>query len=204
MSSQPAHIVKICGVTNPDDALAALQFGANSLGFNFYPKSPRCISPLAAAQIATLAPNALKAGVFVNEDPARVAEICRFVSLDLAQLHGGAPPANLPYWRACRVPVAGGFLFPDEPNAQAFLLDTASETLPGGTGQSFPWTAARTTTHRVIVAGGLSAANVHQAIRESQPWGVDACSRIESTPGRKDHRKMKEFIQAALAAFESC
>ncbi len=204
MSSLPAHIVKICGVTNPDDALAAIEAGANSLGFNFYPQSPRSITPESAAEIAALAPHVLKAGVFVNEAPARVAEICRLAGLDLAQLHGGEAPANIPYWRACRVPVSGGFEFPSEPSASAFLLDTASETLPGGTGQSFPWTAARTTAHRVIVAGGLSAANVQQAIREAQPWGVDACSRIESTPGRKDHRKMKEFIHAALAAFESC
>jgi phosphoribosylanthranilate isomerase len=204
VSSVPAHIVKICGVTNPDDALAAVEFGANALGFNFYPKSPRFLSPADSAQIATLAPGVIKAGVFVNEDPARVAEICRAAFLDLAQLHGGAPPANIPYWRACRVPVSGDFEFPEEPDASAFLLDTASDTLAGGTGQSFPWTLARSAARRVLVAGGLWAANVEQAIREAQPWGVDACSRLESAPGRKDHRKMKEFIHAALAAFASC
>lgn len=204
MSGLPAHIVKICGVTNPDDAFAALDAGANALGFNFYLKSPRFLTPVAAAQIAALVPNVLKVGVFVNDDPARVAETCRAASLDIAQLHGGQPPDAIPYWRACRVPVSGDFDFPSEPNASAFLLDTASDTLPGGTGQSFPWTLARTAAHRVIVAGGLSAANIQQAIREAQPWGVDACSRLEASPGRKDHRKMKEFIHAALAAFESC
>ncbi len=205
MTLRPERIVKICGVTNSGDACAAVDAGATAIGFNFFPSSPRYVTPEAAARIAPKIHGALKAGVFVNEDPARVREVCREAGMDVAQLHGGAAPDGVAYWRACRVPQGGEFVWPDAEDAEAILLDTASETLAGGTGMTFPWSVAREAgERRVIVAGGLSGDNVRQAIREARPWGVDACSRIEAAPGRKDHRKMKEFIEAALAEFRSC
>ena len=193
-------MVKICGITNRDDARAASDAGAGGLGFNFYRGSPRFIEPERAAEMAEgLA--AVKIGVFVNEAPARVREICARAGMDVAQLHGGEAPVGMKIWRACRVPATGEFTFPDGEEAEAFLLDTASEELAGGTGTSFPWTAARAHGgRRVVIAGGLHAGNVRQAIEQARPWGVDACSRIEASPGRKDRFKMTEFIQAALAA----
>lgn len=192
-------MVKICGITNRDDALAASGAGAGALGFNFYRKSPRFVEPERAAEIGRgLA--AVKIGVFVNEAPAAVREVCARAGMDVAQLHGGEAPAGVRIWRACRVPATGEFAFPDGEEAEAFLLDTASEELAGGTGRSFPWTAARAHGgQRVIIAGGLHGGNVRMAIEQARPWGVDACSRIEASPGRKDRSKMIEFIQAALA-----
>ncbi len=193
-------MVKICGITNRDDAVAASEAGAGALGFNFYRGSPRFVAPERAAEIgAGLA--AVKVGVFVNEAPARVREICTIAGMDVAQLHGGAAPEGMKFWRACRVAATGEFTFPDDEEAEAFLLDTASEELAGGTGKSFPWTAARAHGgRRIVIAGGLHAGNVQTAIEQARPWGVDACSRIEAAPGRKDVVKMTEFIQAALAA----
>jgi len=193
-------MVKICGITNRDDAMAASEAGATALGFNFYVGSPRFVEPERAAEIgAGLA--AVKIGVFVNEAPTRVREICARAGMDVAQLHGGEAPEGMKIWRACRVPPTGAFTFPEGEEAEAFLLDTASEVLAGGTGTSFPWTAARAHGgRRIVIAGGLHAGNVQTAIEQAQPWGVDACSRLEASPGRKDRVKMTEFIQAALAA----
>ena len=193
-------MVKICGITNRDDAMAASEAGATALGFNFYAGSPRFVAPERAAEIGAGLP-ALKIGVFVREAPARVREICTRAGMDAAQLHGGEAPWGMKIWRALRVPETGEFKFPDDEEAEAFLLDTASEELAGGTGKTFPWTAARANGgRRIVIAGGLHAGNVRTAIEQARPWGVDACSRIEASPGRKDRLKMTGFIQAALAA----
>jgi phosphoribosylanthranilate isomerase len=193
-------MVKICGITHADDALAAVEAGASALGFNFWAASPRYLTPTAAAAItAQLPPRVLKVGVFVNEAPAAVAAIARAVNLDVVQLHGGEAPASSRYWRACRVSADAVLDVESATGAEAILLDTAVPGMHGGTGRSFAWPLARIEGWRVIVAGGLDAGNVAEAIRIARPWGVDACSRIESAPGRKDHRKMTDFIQAALA-----
>jgi len=193
-------MVKICGITCVEDAQAAVEAGASAIGFNFWAGSPRCVSPAqASAMAATLPAAVLKVGVFVKESPATVAEIARAVGLDVVQLHGGEAPAGWRFWRACRV---DGVNVPDletAAGADAILLDTAVPGLHGGTGQSFAWHLAQLPGRRVIVAGGLDATNVREAIRAAHPWGVDACSRIESTAGKKDHRKMTDFIKAALA-----
>lgn len=195
-------IVKICGITRREDALAAAEAGASALGFNFYPASPRYIAPaVAAAIIPALPPGIWKVGVFVNEPAASVAALASALALDVVQLHGeAAPPAELRIWKA--VPVGRGFR-PEQletcPEAEALLLDTASAKVHGGTGENFDWAVARTATRKVILAGGLDASNVRQAIRAARPWGVDACSRLEMAPGRKDHRLMAEFVQAALS-----
>jgi phosphoribosylanthranilate isomerase len=196
-------ILKICGITNQADATAAVEAGATAVGFNFYPRSPRYISPERAAEIVT--PRAVRrVGVFVNEDRKRVEEIVRIAGLDIAQLHGDeAPsqyPAGVPVWKAVRVRAGFDLAAYDECPAEALLLDGPAGELYGGSGRSFDWTLAGVAARRIIVAGGLDASNVELAIVLARPWGVDACSRIESAPGIKDHRKMMEFLQAAKAA----
>lgn len=196
-------IVKICGITNLDDALAAAEGGAHALGFNFYPQSPRYLDPAAAAHItAALPPGVWKVGVFVNEAPARIAEIMASAGLDVAQLHGDEPPSAVPrgvrVWKAFRVAgtLSGEILAGYD--VEAVLLDGPAELLYGGSGRSFAWEIARGLGRNVIVAGGLDASNVAAAIERAQPWGVDACSRLESSPGRKDHKKLAAFLKAAL------
>ena len=201
-------MVKICGVTNREDALAAVDAGASAIGLNFCRQSPRYLSPADAANIAGVLPNGiLKVGVFVDEAPETIARMAREAGLDVVQIHGSARCSTLPVWRA--VPIQNAIdanLFGDS-EAEAFLLDTASSKLHGGTGQTFPWLIARDaghlTTRKIIVAGGLDESNVRTAILEARPWGVDVCSRIESAPGRKDHSKMTRFIKAALTAEKS-
>jgi phosphoribosylanthranilate isomerase len=142
-------------------------------------------------------------GVFVNEPAGRIEEIAALAGLDVAQIHGDQPPEDLPrglrVWKAFRVdPSFSGAVLDPYP-VEAFLLDTPSAELFGGTGRTFDWTLATGAGRRIILAGGLDASNVREAIRTARPWGVDACSRLESAPGRKDHKKMTEFIQAALS-----
>lgn len=198
-------MVKICGITNQDDAHAAVEAGASALGFNFYRDSPRYISPTGASLIAQKLPDGvLKVGVFVNDTPDTIAKIALHAGLDVAQLHGDAECPAMRVWRACPVRDLIDLHCLQDPTAEAFLFDTASGELRGGTGLTFCWAlakqAAKSTTRKIIVAGGLDEDNVQIAIAEAQPWGVDACSRLESSPGRKDHLKMKKFIRAALAA----
>jgi len=185
-------IIKVCGLTRRDDAVVAVEAGATALGFVFYPPSPRCISPDQAAAIGDgLA--ACKVGVFVNETIATVESVMRAAHLDVAQIYGGAAPEDARKWHALRmiddtpVPAAEG--------AEAILLDGAQS------GSTFDWSRARGAATRVIVAGGLDASNVADAIRVAEPWGVDASSRLESAPGVKDHEKVRRFVAAARKAF---
>jgi phosphoribosylanthranilate isomerase len=195
-------ILKVCGITNQPDADAAITAGASAIGFNFYPKSPRYIAPELAARIAT--PGARRVGVFVNEAPERIAAIARIAALDVAQLHGDETPALYPaaiaVWKAARVSSDFDFSQLDDTPAEALLLDGPAAELYGGAGHTFDWTLARGARHRIILAGGLDASNVARAISLAQPWGVDSCSRIESSPGKKDHMKMIDFLHAAKAA----
>jgi phosphoribosylanthranilate isomerase len=191
-------MVKICGITNREDALAAIDGGAAALGFNFYPPSPRYISPGAAGEIiATLPPAVWKAGVFVDESPEAVLRTARLAGLDIAQLHGHEAPERFPrgvrVWKAIRVRAGQVPEALDWP-VEAVLLDGPAS------GESFDWGRIPHHTVRLILAGGLDAGNVRRAIEQARPWGVDACSRLESAPGRKDHFKMAEFLKAALAA----
>lgn len=192
-------MVKICGITNLEDALAAVDAGASALGFNFYAKSPRYITPQAAAEIASMIPAGVtKVGVFVN---AETEETARIAGLDVVQLHGdespNAIPAAIRTWKAFRVTPEFTAQDLDQWPVEAFLLDSPSQ-LYGGSGHTFDWRLARTAGRRIILAGGLDAYNVRAAIEQAQPYGVDACSRLESSPGRKDHQKVTQFIQAAL------
>jgi phosphoribosylanthranilate isomerase len=196
-------MVKICGITVLEDALAAVDGGASALGFNFYSRSPRYVTPEAARRIIERLPaGIMNVGVFVDEFPETVLEMIRLAGLDVAQLHGNEPPAAAPrgarYWKAFRVDERFRPEFMDAYDAEAFLLDAPSEALYGGSGRTFDWKRARGLARRIILAGGLDAANVQAAVEVARPWGVDACSRLESEPGRKDHVKMKEFLKAVL------
>ncbi|HLH00405.1 MAG TPA: phosphoribosylanthranilate isomerase [Bryobacteraceae bacterium] len=192
-------MVKICGITNREDALAAAEAGASALGFNFYRQSPRYISPTGAAMIAAKIPASVwKVGVFVDETPDAIAKIALDAGLDVAQLHGISEARGLRIWRA----IPAGAPVPEEISgpAEALLIDTPSQQLRGGTGVAWNWAEATRYTGKIVIAGGLDVSNVRQAIQEAQPWGVDACSRLEKSPGVKDHEKMTTFIKVALAA----
>jgi phosphoribosylanthranilate isomerase len=197
-------MVKICGITNRDDAMAAVDAGASAIGFNFYHDSPRYISPTGAAIIAEKLPAEVwKVGVFVDETAETIARIGLQVGLDVAQLHGLSQARGLRVWHACKagdpdaLNIAVAMLSADG-TIEAFLLDAPSGPLQGGTGVTWDWSIAKDLPHKIIIAGGLDGDNVAQAIREAQPWGVDACSRLEKSPGLKDHFKMRKFIIAAL------
>lgn len=199
-------ILKICGITNQEDAGAAIAAGATAIGFNFYARSPRCIAPELAAGILSPA-GVRRVGVFVNEERARIEEIVRIARLDVAQLHGDEDPVDYPaaaaVWKAARV--SDGFHISqyDGCPAEALLLDGPAGELYGGSGRAFDWSLAGVGARRIILAGGLDASNVARAISLARPWGVDACSRIESAPGKKDHRKMTEFLAAAREALRA-
>jgi len=198
-------VLKICGITNQADADAAMDAGANAIGFNFYARSPRYIAPERAAEIRT-APGVRRVGVFVNEARERVEEIARQTGLDVAQLHGDERaedyPAGPAVWKAVRVdglkpvPLWGTV----QVDVEALVLDGPAGELYGGAGRTFDWKRARGSGWRIVLAGGLDAENVARAVELARPWGVDACSRIESAPGKKDRQKMSEFLQAARTA----
>ena len=198
--------VKICGITNLEDALLASDLGAQALGFIFYPKSPRSIKPEAARDIIkNLPPLVLSVGVFVDEVAGMVQEVAATVGLDWVQLHGQESPE---YCRALGRRVIKGFRVQDQssldilPNyrdaVHAFLLDTYRPGTPGGTGETFDWELARRAQDYgpVILAGGLTAANVGQAITIAQPAAVDVASGVEAAPGVKDPEKLRAFFEA--------
>jgi len=188
-------IVKICGITNRDDAMAAVDAGASAIGFNFYRESPRYISPTGAAMLGEKIPSSVwKVGVFVNEEPESIARVALQAGLDVAQLHGTADARGVRIWQACGI--YDWELI--DAGAEALLLDAPSGTAYGSTGKTWEWSQARGIPKKIVIAGGLDPANVQQAIEEARPWGVDACSRIEKSPGLKDHEKMRKFIKAAL------
>ena len=196
-------MVKICGITNYEDAHVAVEEGAAALGFVFYERSPRRVDPLAAAAIISRLPAAVwKAGVFVNEPPETVRGIMKASGLDIAQLHGDETPADVPrgmrVWKALRVGEEFEERSFDGYDVEAFLLDAAAGGEYGGTGRTFPWRIVRNAQRKIVLAGGLDASNVADAIREARPWGVDASSRLEAELGRKDHVKLRAFLKAAL------
>ncbi len=180
-------MVKICGITRRDDAVAAVQAGASALGFVFYPPSPRFVEPQTAAQLGA-GLDVWRVGVFVNESAASVDAVMRAAHLDIAQIYGGDAPQGARVWRAFRMQIPEGDAVQD---SEAVLLDGPAN------GLSFNWALARNAAPKLIVAGGLNASNVAEAIRVAQPWGVDASSSLETAPGIKDHAKVRAFIQAA-------
>jgi phosphoribosylanthranilate isomerase len=203
--------VKICGITNMADAKAATDAGANSLGFNFYEKSLRRVVTADAAQIRSKLPKEVEAvGVFVNAKPADINSLRAFVRFDAAQLHGDETPdivsrvaSSVPVIKAFRVDASFSMkLFDQFPGVLAFLLDGMRLGQYGGTGQTTDWDFARraASAHRIILSGGLKVENVGEAVRMVRPYGVDVASGLETKPGKKDHAKLKEFIEEVRRA----
>jgi phosphoribosylanthranilate isomerase len=190
-------MIKVCGITRREDAVVAAEAGASALGFVFYPPSPRYVTPQRAAELGD-GLDVWKVGIFVDESPAAIGAVMRAARLDVAQIYGGNAPGGIRVWKAFRV--ADSFDRSLAEGAEAVLLDGAKN------GASFDWKLARGAAEKVIVAGGLSATNVAEAIRIAQPWGVDASSQLESAPGIKDHDKVRAFIEAArlVERMKSC
>lgn len=200
--------VKICGITNLEDALMAIDAGADALGFVFFKESPRHVFPeQAAAIIRHLPPFVQIVGLFVNESIATVNELVDQCGLDVVQLHGDETPD---FCAAVRRRVIKAFRIKNitclEPmkdfRAAAFLLDAWSPTAHGGTGRTFNWEVATCAaqSNRIILAGGLTVDNVAAAIAQVRPYGVDVSSGVESAPGQKDAEKVREFIRRAKEA----
>ena len=198
-------IIKVCGITRPADAAVAAEAGATAIGVMFYPASPRAVRVAQAAMISSSVPApVLKVGVFVNEDPNRIRTVVDAARLDIVQLHGDEGPYDIEslsgyrLWKALRVGPDFDASTLKAFDVEAFVLDTAGEGY-GGSGRSFPWEKALAAKEhgKVIVAGGLAADNVAAAVRQIEPWGVDASSRLESRPGEKDPEKVREYVAAA-------
>ena len=203
--------VKICGITNWTDARRAIAGGAELLGFNFYERSPRYITPARARRIVRRLPKGVSAvGVFVNETEQKMLKTARTVGLDQLQLHGDESPAmvarlarSLPVIKAVRVrkPFRASQLAPFK-RASALLLDGFDRNARGGTGKTFDWEIARRAKRygRIFLAGGLTPENIGGAIRAVRPYAVDVCSGVEARPGKKDPVKMRNLLRAAGAA----
>ena len=200
--------VKICGITNSADAQAAVDAGADALGFIFYEKSPRYIRLTDAAAISRpLAPFIMRVGVFVNAPEEFVLSAIRECGLTLLQFHGDEPPGfctqfGLMSMKAFRV--HGPETLEQIPGYEtdAYLLDAFCSTTLGGTGERFNWdlaVEAQKFGKPIFLAGGLTAENVAGAIHKVRPFGVDVSSGVESAPGIKDHAKIKAFIAATRA-----
>ena len=205
--------VKICGITNAEDARAACEAGVDAIGLNFYPRSPRALSVNKAAELRAQIPSGVQVfGVFVNAEVAEVMEIFRNVRLHALQLHGDESPITVaqlariaPVFKALRVgPDFSAVTLESYPGVSGFLFDTA-DAGPGqygGTGRLADWEVAQQVarSHRVILAGGLNADNVAAAILQVRPYGVDVASGVEASPGAKDHAQLREFVREARRA----
>ena len=201
--------VKICGITRLSDALHAVEHGAKALGFVFWPDSPRYIRPeRAAAIIAALPERVMTVGVFVNESVDGIRDVMSRTGVRTVQLHGDEPAAyatsvEAPVWRAVTVDRAAD-IFAAWPAETTFLLDAADAVRRGGTGVQVNWERAASLVRgrRVILAGGLTASNVGDAIAAVQPFGVDVSSGVEDAPGIKNPEKVAQFLARARSAFE--
>ena len=203
--------IKICGVTNANDARACVELGADMIGFNFYRKSPRYIDPAIARRIVDALPPRISAvGVFVDAHPAEICEIAQIAGIRCVQLHGNATPESCSElaheFRVIRALSTGAQFEPEHTAAFPHcdvLIDAYHPVLKGGTGQTCDWSAARAAARYarcLILSGGLSSDNVGRAIAAVKPYAVDVCSGIESSPGVKDHRALEQFVSAARAA----
>ena len=202
--------VKICGIRRAEDAAAAVAAGADALGFNFWKGTPRYVAPSeAATMVAAAPPGVLTVGVFVDEEPERVAEIADQTGVMALQLHGSETPAYLDslgaFLKIKAMKVSPGFdpaKMDDYGSASLFLLEGLVAGMVGGTGQTFDWSIAEQAKEhgKIILAGGLTPDNVADAVRRVRPWGVDVASGVESEPGKKDPRLIRAFIQAARSA----
>ena len=198
-------LVKICGITSIDDAEAAVEAGAASLGFVFWPRSPRFIDPdRARAIVASLPPFVVPVGVFVNQPAAHVRGVAALVRLGAVQLHGDEDllyVAGMDYPVIKAVSIESG----DEtervdiwPRRTTLLLDVHDPVSRGGTGRTIDWSAAApiAARRRTLLAGGLTPDNVAQAVARVQPYGIDVSSGVESSPGVKDHARIRALFEA--------
>jgi phosphoribosylanthranilate isomerase len=195
--------IKVCGITRVEDALAAVRFGADALGFIFVPASPRFITPAGAAEIIkNLPPFVSKVGVFVNEEPARALEASRTAGVDVVQFHGDETPE---YCAGFPLPVikvfsVGADFDPSVMSryaAAGYLLDTWDPKRRGGSGNTFDWSIAAKACGMygtVILSGGLGPQNVREAVEAVRPYAVDLNSGVEVSPGIKDHDKIKAAV----------
>lgn len=207
--------VKICGTTNLEDALTAVDAGADAVGFVFYEKSPRCVTVKTAREIVEKLPSKVeKVGVFVNEPVERANDILRSVGLTTAQVYSKSIGEWLAWHaagqRKLMVAVPGDALKGDslitlgsaKKPVSAIVVDSGSGERPGGTGERFDWEGAKIAIWGiedkvpVVVAGGLSPKNVIEAIKILRPWGVDVASGVEAQPGKKDPKKVRAFVRA--------
>ena len=197
-------LVKICGITRLEDAEAAVALGAGAIGFIFWPRSPRAVDPGRARAIAAaLPPFVTTIGVFVNQAPAFVNDVAARVGLGAVQLHGDErvdvlPQIERPVVKAFAM---GGSEEPDAwPARVRLLIDAHDPDQRGGTGKTVDWGRAAAIAARrpVLLAGGLNAANVGDAIRTVRPFGIDVSSGVESSPGVKDHARMRALFEAVV------
>jgi phosphoribosylanthranilate isomerase len=201
--------VKICGITNLEDARVAIDSGADALGFIFFSGSPRHISPESAAEIiSNLPPFIAKVGVFVDAPVDGILDIAGATGIDTVQLHGSESPAECAEIAASRLTVVKAFRVKEatslEPianyRASAFLLDSYVAGQLGGTGAKFNWDLAlkaKQFNTPIILAGGLDPENVTDAVSKVFPYAVDVSSGVEASPGKKDHQKVRRFIARA-------
>jgi phosphoribosylanthranilate isomerase len=195
--------VKICGITNYEDAAAAMDMGADLLGFNFYPRSPRYIPPAKAAEIINKLPAFIDiAGVFVNEAIERIHETKNLCQLDWVQLHGDESPEfcreflsdNVKIMKAIRVKSQADVEKADDFFTDAVLLDAFDPEKYGGTGITFDWNVIGHINKRVFLAGGINPGNAAAAVKLGV-YGIDVCSGVEAEPGKKDHAKMRKLFE---------
>ncbi|MBL1212838.1 MAG: phosphoribosylanthranilate isomerase [Ignavibacteriae bacterium] len=193
--------VKVCGITNYEDGAYAAECGADALGFIFYKKSKRYVTPAKVKAIIDQLPYFIcKVGVFVNEEPEYINEILKEIGLNAVQLHGDEKPdlvdkITLPVIKSFRVNEQFDFSLLEKYNDCTFLLDTYSEREFGGTGSKFNWEfIPDEIKSKIILAGGISDENIDVAVNEINPAAVDLSSSLEKSPGIKDHKKIKQFF----------
>lgn len=196
--------VKVCGITRIEDAEAAIRYGADAIGFVFWPQSARYIDPASAAKIAAIIPSFIATvGVYVDPEMAWIEETSRAAKLSLLQFHGNETPEfcaqfSLPYIKAVRVKQDTDLLQYAKRyhNASGLLLDTYTVEMPGGTGHTFDWELIpRNLSLPLILSGGLNSDNVASAIQQTKPWAVDVSSGVEASRGIKDEKKIFAFMQ---------
>jgi len=195
--------IKICGITNLEDAQEAVELGADALGFVFYEKSPRKITKEKAKEIiGSLPKEVVKVGLFVDELEEQVNEIASYCNFDILQFHGDETPD---YCKKFPQKIIKAFRIKDKESlvdipkyeVDYYLLDAYSEELPGGTGKTFNWDLAKEAREfgkPIILSGGLNPENIIEALEKVSPFGVDVSSGVELSPGKKDQKKLEEFI----------
>ena len=205
--------IKICGLTRAADALLACELGADAIGFIFYDRSPRTITPAAAAAIAQqLPPHVARVGVFVNTPVTEIRRFMHEIPLNVLQFHGPYALNDLAQFEASQVVAVArvgdefevATLTPYRSHAAAILLDTQKTDRYGGTGETFNWQIAKhaTAAGRIILAGGLTPENVVQAVDTVAPYALDVSSGVESSPGQKDHAKLRQLFRQ-LASYRT-